>query len=219
MGQRKIDVVIVDDHKLFRKGLRSLLSDFDFINRLYEAGNGCELLELLEQTTPRPDVILLDLKMPKMDGMEANNKLKELFPEIKVIILTMEDDEQLVLHLINEGVNGYLMKNADPDELEQAIKKVIENDFYFTDDISALVFRNLISGKKSEKATNSVLTPREIQVLELICKEYTAAEIADELALSVRTIDGFRSKLLEKTGTKNMAGLVVYALKNRIVNI
>lgn len=219
MGQKKIDVVITDDHKLFRKGIRSLLGDFDFINRLYEAGNGRELLELLEKTIPKPDLILLDLKMPEMDGIEANKKLKELYPEIKVIILTMEDDEQLIIHLINEGVNGYLMKNADPDELEIAIKRVIENDFYFTDDISALVFRNLVSGKKVEKIVEPILTPREIQVLELICKEYTAAEIAEELVLSVRTIDGFRSKLLEKTGTKNMAGLVVYALKNGIVNI
>ena len=219
MNQKKIDVVITDDHKLFRKGILSLLSDFDFIDKLYEAGNGIELLDLLEKTTPRPDVVLLDIKMPEMDGTEANKKLKELFPDIKVIILTMEDDEQFILHLINEGVNGYLMKNADPDELEEAIKKVIENDFYFTDDISAMVLRNFKYGKKVEKIAESVLTPREIQVLELICREYTAAEIADELMLSVRTIDGFRSKLLEKTGTKNMAGLVVYALKNGIVKI
>lgn len=219
MSQRKIDVVITDDHKLFRKGICSLLEDFDFINRLYEAGNGLELLDLLEKTFPKPDIVLLDLKMPEMDGMEANRKLKELFPEIKVIVLTMEDDEQYILHLINEGINGYLMKNADPDELEIALKKVMGNDFYFTDDISDLVFRNFISGKKVEKIVDPVLTPREIQVLELICKEYTAAEMADELALSVRTIDGFRSKLLEKTGTKNMAGLVVYAFKNGIVKI
>ena len=219
MLQQKIDVVITDDHKLFRKGMRSLLGDFDFINKLYEAGNGRELLELLEKTTPKPDVILLDLRMPEMDGMEANKKLKELFPEIKVIVLTMENDEQFILHLINEGVNGYLMKNADPDELEQALKKVVENDFYFTDDISALVFRNFISGKKNVHIKDTTLTVREIQVLELICKEHTAAEIAEKLALSVRTIEGFRRKLLDKTGTKNMAGLVVYAIKNKIVNI
>ena len=219
MDRKKIDIVITDDHKLFRKGIRSLLGDFDFINNVYEAGNGLELLDLLKKTSPKPDVVLLDLKMPEMDGMEANKKLKELYPKIKVIVLTMEDDEQLILHMINEGVNGYLMKNADPDQLEMAIKKVLEKDFYFTDDISSLVFRNFISGKKVEKVVETVLTHREVQVLELICKEYTAAEIADELALSVRTIDGFRSKLLEKTGTKNMAGLVVYALKNRIVDI
>ncbi len=217
MCLQKIDVVITDDHKLFRKGIRSLLGDFDFINNLYEAGNGRELLELLDKTIPKPHLVLLDLKMPEMDGMEANRMLKELYPEIKVIILTMEDDEQFILHLINEGVNGYLMKNADPDELEIAIKKVVENDFYFSDDISSLVFRNFISGKKSSIPPGPVLTPREIQVLELICKEYTGAEIADKLALSVRTIDGFRRKLLEKTGTRNMAGLVVYALKNNIV--
>jgi len=219
MRQRKIDVVITDDHKLFRKGMRSLLGDFTFINNLYEAGNGVELLDLLKKTTPKPDVILLDLKMPVMDGVEANKKLKEIYPDIKVIVLTMEDDEQYILHLINEGVNGYLMKNADPEELELALKKVVENDFYFTDNISALVFRNFVSGKKSTNINSAAISPRELQVLELICMEYTAAEIADKLALSVRTVEGFRRKLLYKTGTKNMAGLVVYALKNNIVKI
>ncbi len=219
MLQKKIDIVITDDHKLFRKGIRSLLGDFEFINNIYEAGNGYELLNLIKNTEPQPDMVLLDLRMPEMDGVEANAKLKKLYPNIKVIILTMDDDEQYILHLINEGINGYLMKNAEPDELEIAITKVLENDFYFTDDISSLVFRNFLSGKKNVSVKNPELTPREVQIIELICKEYTAAEIADVLSLSVRTVEGFRSKLLEKTGTKNMAGLVVYALKNRLVNI
>lgn len=219
MLQRKIDVVITDDHKLFRKGIRSLLEDFEFIENLYETENGSELLDLLNNTTPKPDVILLDLKMPVMDGVEAHKKLREFYPDIKVIILTMEDDEQYILHLINEGVNGYLMKNADPDELEVALKKVVENDFYFTDDISALVFRNFTSGNKNKEASSVIISPRELQVLELICKENTAAEIADKLALSVRTVEGYRRKLLNKTGTKNIAGLVVFALKNNLVKI
>ena len=217
---QKIDLVITDDHKLFRKGLSSLLSDFEFIGNVYEASNGIELLELLQSVDSKPDIILLDLQMPEMDGIAANKELKKIFPDIKVIILTMEDDAQLILHLIKQGVNGYLMKDADPDELETAIKSVIEKDFYFSDNISQLIYRNL--NKKRKKNSGLFIhkfTPREIQTLELICREYTAAEIADELNLSVRTIEGYRSNLLDKSGAKNIAGLVVFALTNDLVNL
>lgn len=217
---QKIDLVITDDHKLFRKGLSSLLSDFDFIGNIYEASNGIELLEMLQSVDSKPDLILLDLQMPEMDGITANKELKKVFPDIRVIILTMEDDAQLILHLIKQGVNGYLMKDADPDELEIAIKSVIEKDFYFSDDISQLIYRNL--NKKKKKSSGLFIhkfTPREIQTLELICKEYTAAEIAEELNLSVRTIEGYRSNLLDKSGAKNIAGLVVFALTNDLVNL
>ncbi|SHJ78209.1 two component transcriptional regulator, LuxR family [Tangfeifania diversioriginum] len=216
---QKIDLVITDDHKLFRKGLSSLLSDFEFIGNIYEASTGIELLELLQSVDSKPDIILLDLQMPEMDGIAANKELKKVFPDIKVIILTMEDDAQLILHLIRQGVNGYLMKDADPDELETAIKSVIEKDFYFSDNISQLIYRNL--NKKRKKNSGLFIhkfTPREIQTLELICREYTAAEIADELNLSVRTIEGYRSNLLDKSGAKNIAGLVVFALTNDLVN-
>jgi len=220
VANQKIDLVITDDHKLFRKGLSSLLSDFEFIGNIYEASNGIELLELLQSVDSKPDIILLDLQMPEMDGIAANKELKKIFPDIKVIILTMEDDAQLILHLIKQGVNGYLMKDADPDELETAIKSVIEKDFYFSDNISQLIYRNL--NKKRKKNSGLFIhkfTPREIQTLELICREYTAAEIADELNLSVRTIEGYRSNLLDKSGAKNIAGLVVFALTNDLVNL
>lgn len=219
MEKGKVDIVVTDDHKLFRKGMRSLLSDFKFINTIYEAGSGNELLKLLEETSPLPDLILLDLKMPLMDGIEANKKLKKLYPDIKIIILTMDDDEQIILHMIREGVNGYLMKNAEPEELEKAILKVNEKDFYFSDDISKLILGNFGSNRQQGKTPIEELTPRELKTLELICKEYTAAEIASELKLSARTIEGYRSKLLDKTGAKNIAGLVVYALTNKLVEI
>jgi DNA-binding NarL/FixJ family response regulator len=217
---QKIDLVITDDHKLFRKGLSSLLSDFEFIGNIYEASNGVELLELLQSVDSKPELILLDLQMPEMDGITANKELKKIFPDIKVIILTMEDDAQLILHLIKQGVNGYLMKDADPDELAAAIKSVIEKDFYFSEDISQLIYRSLNNKKKKSPGLFiHKFTPREIQTLELICKEYTAAEIAEEMNLSVRTIEGYRSNLLDKSGAKNIAGLVVFALTNDLVNL
>jgi len=217
MENKKLSIIITDDHNLFRKGMASILEDFDFIENIYEAGNGYELLSLLDNTHPIPDLVLLDLQMPEMDGMEATQKIREKFPDMKIIILTMQDDEQIILHMIQQGVNGYLMKNADPDELEKAIKKVIQKDLYFPEDISKLVIGSLNKKRKTPIITE--LTKREIKVLELVCKEYTATEIAEELNLSPRTVEGYRTKLLEKTGAKNLAGLVVFALKNEIVKV
>lgn len=218
MKDQIIDIVITDDHKLFRKGISSLLEDFDFIDNIYEAGNGIELLRILEEAETLPDLVLLDLQMPGMDGMEATQKIRDKYSDLKIIILTMQDDEQIILHMIQMGVNGYLMKSAEPDELEKALENVILKDFYFPDDISRLVYGSL-SEKKSTRQKVTDLTNREIDILELICKEYTANEIAEELKIGRRTVDGYRKNLLEKTGSKNMAGLVVYAFKNEIVKV
>jgi len=219
MGNDKINIVITDDHKLFRKGIIALLEDFDFIGEINEASNGKELLDLLSEIKILPDLILLDLRMPIMDGVEAHKKIKDLYPEIKIIILTMEDDEQFILHLISEGVNGYLLKNADPVEMEQAILKVYKKGFYFSEDISSLVMKNLNKKEKVETIFNPDFSERELQVLKLICKEYTNAEIAETFDVSVRTAEGYRQKLVEKAGAKNIAGLVILALKHKWVTI
>jgi DNA-binding NarL/FixJ family response regulator len=211
-------IVIADDHKLFRKGIKSLLEDFSFVDKVYEAENGVELLDLLKDTRPRPDVVLLDIQMPVMDGIEAHQQIRKKYPQQKVLIITMEADEQIMLHLISEGVNGYLMKNADPEELEEAIKLVLKNDFYFPKEISQLLLKN-VKQRQTRLQQLPELTDRELEVLNLICKEYTGLEIAEKLNISSRTVEGFRRKLLEKTNCKNSAGLVVYAIKNRLVFI
>ncbi|HSM49716.1 MAG TPA: response regulator transcription factor [Draconibacterium sp.] len=216
MEKKKIKVIITDDHKLFRKGIIALLDDFDFIGETHEASNGAELIELLAKMKTLPDVILLDLRMPVMDGVEAHKKIRKLYPEIKVIILTMEDDEQYILHLISEGVNGYLLKNADPDEMERAILKVIENGYYFSENISTLVVKGMVKKELPEVSPILDFNERELQILELICKEFTAAEIAEKLNLSVRTVEGYRQKLIEKSGAKNVAGLVIFVVKNNL---
>jgi two-component system, NarL family, response regulator DegU len=216
---KKIDVIITDDHKLFRLGIRSILTDFDFVENIYEAGSGKELIEILSGINKIPEIILLDLKMPEMDGMEATEKIKKLYPDIKIIILTMEDDEQVILHAISEGVNGYLMKNAEPDELEKAIKMLITNEYYFSDNITSLILRSIQYKKKNEPKESCDLSDREIEILKMICNELTAVEIADILLLSVRTVEGYKGKLLEKTKSKNIAGLVIYAIKNEIISI
>ena len=219
MNKGKAGVIIADDHKLFRKGIAALLSDFDFVEVTGEAGNGIELLELLEKSDSKPHIILLDLSMPEMDGPEVFGIIKEQYPEIKVIILTMEDDQQIIFHLVQEGVNGYLLKSADPEEMELALRKVIRNDFYFSDNISEIVIQGLLNHKNTPKPIELNLTPREQEVLSLICKENTAGEIADQLCLSARTVEGYRAKLLTKTQTKNMAGLVLFAVKHKLIDL
>jgi len=217
--EKKINVVITDDHKLFRKGIAALLSDFEFVNNIYEAGNGIELLNLLQTLDSKPDIILLDLGMPEMDGAEAQKLVRSLYPEIKIIILTMEDDEHMIIHLIEEGINGYLLKNADPEEMELAIRKVVQQGFYFSTDITELIIRGFKQKKNKHINITEELTKKELLVLELICKQNTAVEIAIKMTLSARTIEGYRRKLMDKTGTKNMAGLVVFAIKNKLVNV
>lgn len=215
----KIDIIITDDHNLFRKGMKALISDFEFVESIDEASNGEELLKLLASKTKLPDVILLDLKMPVMDGITAQAKIKKLYPSINVIIITMEDDEQFILHMIGEGVNGYLLKNAESEEVETALVKVIEKGFYFPDNISSVIYNNLSKKVKTLPLINPVFSERELEVLSLICQEYTAAEIAEMLNISVRTVEGHRQKLLEKSGAKNIAGLVLNAYKFNWISI
>jgi DNA-binding NarL/FixJ family response regulator len=215
----KINIAIADDHKLFRKGIIALLSDFEFVNKTFEASNGAELLGLLSKLDVLPDLILLDLRMPVMDGVEAHQNIKELYPDIKVIILTMEDDEQYILHLISEGVNGYLLKNADPDEMELAIQKVHENGFYFAENISAMIIKSMHRKDKHENILNPEFTERELEALALICKDFSNAEIAEEMGIAIRTVEGYKLKLLDKSGAKHIAGLVILAIKYNWVSI
>lgn len=215
-----INIVVTDDHKLFRMGISALLSDFGAVGEIYEAGNGKELICLLDDLEQTPDLVLLDINMPEMDGVETTKVLKVKYPDIRIVILSMEDDTQLVSHLVSEGVNGYLLKNADPEELEIAIKKVMRNDFYFSGSLSGAVLSGLRSAKNSTDTIERFeLNERELEVIHLICEELTAAEIAEALDASRRTIEGVKRKLLEKTGARNMAGLVVFAVKNNLVNL
>lgn len=216
MTENKIDIVVTDDHMLFRKGMMALLEDFEMVGNIYEAGNGVQLLKLLESIDKLPDLILLDINMPEMDGVEVLKFLHRDYPKINILILSMEDAPSLVAHLINEGVNGYLLKSADPEELELAVKKVMKNDFYFSGSLSGAVLQGLKITTSHDLVKKLKLTKRELQVLKLLCEELTAIEIGERLGLSARTIEGHKYNLLEKTETKNMAGLVIFAIKNNL---
>jgi len=161
----------------------------------------------------------MDIKMPVMDGLMCTSKIHTLFPEVKVIILTMYDDERYILHLLESGANGYLLKNAEPEEVEQSIMSVFKNGYYFNDHISKVMHKGLLNKSRPILGEIEKLTDREREILQLICLEYTAQEIAQKLFLSVRTIEGHKKNLLRKTDTKNTAGLVVFALTNGIVDV
>lgn len=212
-----ITYLIADDHKIFRQGLRIALADDHQLKCAGEAANGRELLETLE--SKQADVILLDLKMPEMDGIEALKLLRERHPALKVIVLTMFEEEHFILHTMEAGANGYLLKNAEPQEIKLAIHSVYDNEYYFNDLVNTTLLRKVVQQKKDPPRFKAkiVLNERETQVLQLICQELTATEIGKKVFLSPRTVEGIRAALLEKIGVRNTAGLVMYAVKNGIV--
>lgn len=213
-------IAIVDDHVLFLHGLSSLLSKSEGIEVVFTASNGRELLDRLKEGN-LPDVIFLDLDMPEMDGIETMKRLRNEYPEVKVLILSMHEDQALVLHLIEEGAHGYLLKNSTLDELLRSINSVSTQGFYYDEFVIRIMRNGLVVKKRSPISlkNNTVFTTRELEVLELICKEYTAAEISEKLFLSQRTIEGHKMNLFQKTNTKNTVGLILFCLKNGVIDL
>ena len=212
-----IKYIIADDHVIFRQGLKYALSDDQRLQLAGEADNGLMLMNLVEKQ--KPDVVLLDLKMPEMDGIEATKRLHHAYPEIKILMLTSIDDEHLILHLLELGANGYLLKNAEPEEIKKAIHSVFVNDYYFNQIVSNTMLKKITLKNGSTITKNTLkLNERETEILKLICQELTTTEIAAKIFLSPRTIEGIRTSLIEKIGVRNTAGLVIYAIKNGIIN-
>jgi DNA-binding NarL/FixJ family response regulator len=215
--KKSIKLAVVDDQHLFRKGLISLIKEFEEIDIVIEASNGSELVEKLK--TKKPAVVLLDLEMPVMDGIETTEFLQRKYPEIKILILTMHNEEEIILHLLEKGAHGFLLKDQPIETLVDAIYAVIENGYYFNDHISKVMVKGLVRTQKIKPNFHEVrLSEREIEVVKLICKEYTNKEIADKLFISVRTVDGHREKILQKTKAKNTVGIVMYAIKNNLLD-
>ena len=213
-----IKYIIAEDHKIFRAGLRLTLSDDHKLKCIGEAGNGAELLELLK--TQNPDVIIMDLEMPVMGGIEATREIHKLYPNIKILILTIHNDEQFIIHLLETGACGYLTKNTEARELINAMHSAYETGYYFNDMVSNAMLKRVILKNQIRPSFNKdiQLTDRETEVLKLICQEFTTAEIAGQVNLSQRTVEGIRAAMLEKIGVRNTAGLVMYAIRNKIVN-
>ncbi|HOW26678.1 MAG TPA: response regulator transcription factor [Bacteroidales bacterium] len=207
-----IKVMIVDDHIIFRKGLRTILNEIDEVKVVAEASNGNELLDLLKKM--QTDIIFMDIRMPVMDGIEATKKVTEKYPAIKIIALTMFEEVTYFNEMIEAGAAGFLLKKTTTGELKRAIEAVLNDDTYFSEEFIASATRYQ---KVKPKDPDVRLSERELEVLDLICMGYSNVEIAKFLGVSQRTVDGHRARLFEKTGAKNAPNLVLYAVKNGLV--
>jgi DNA-binding NarL/FixJ family response regulator len=212
----KINVCIVDDHNLYRKAMVRLLKTFKRVDQVFEVQHGKELVQLL--TKEVPDVVLLDLEMPVMNGVETAEFLLPKYPDIKVIVLTQHDSEKFMLHMLEMGVHSFLLKNANPDELEKAILSVYDKDFYHNDLISA-VMRKSISLKAEKPLFSKIaaLSDREKEVFKLICEEYSLKEISARLNISDKTTHSHKANIQAKLGAKNTVGMIKFAYENGLL--
>lgn len=213
----KIKIALADDHELFRKGMKALLSDYPEIEIVAEASNGKELISQIAKT--KFDMVLLDLQMPVMDGVETAEYLQAKHPDIKVIIVTMHNEEGFIHHLISKGARGFLLKNQEIEVVVEAIHAVNENGYYFNETTSLAMIKGLVEANEIKPVFNVVssFTEKELEVIHLISKEKTNKEIAELLFLSPRTIETHRENILKKTKAKNSIGIVMYALKHKII--
>lgn len=215
----KYKVVLTDDEALFRKGLSKILSGFDGYEVSFEAKNGLDLLNRLKSCPECPDLILLDIQMPELNGIETIKLLYKNYPTIKVIVLTSHYHPTFIREMIELGASGFMPKNINPDELLMTLKNVLEKGFHYNDYTVKLLRERILSKKNPSRALQAPLTKREMEILKLICQQYTNKEISKKLFLSPRTVEGYRKNLLEKTASKNSAGLIIFAIENRFFNI
>jgi DNA-binding NarL/FixJ family response regulator len=214
-SKEKIRLVIADDHEIFRDGFKLMLSKFTDIQLVGEAEDGEKLVELAKKS--KPDVIITDIKMPIMDGIEATQKIIAQFPQIGIIGLSMFDEDDLIVDMLEAGARGFLIKNAGKFEITEAIRTVYDGDPYYCKTTSLKLSKRIAKSrfnpfKKSDNTEE--FSARELEIIYLICKELTNKEIADKLFLSIRTVEGYRLKIQEKMHVKNTVGLVIYAVKN-----
>jgi DNA-binding NarL/FixJ family response regulator len=211
-----IKVAIADDHALFRTGVKTSLSSRKDIQMVAEAENGMQLLNLLKHI--KPDVVLLDIQMPIMDGLTTLPEIKKLYPEVKVVMLSMHNDHSMITRMMEIGANSYLTKDSDSETIYQAIVTCYQQEFFFNELTNKALLNGLRQKRPAEMTAPDVhLTDKEVTILKLMCEEKSTKEIADIVDLSPRTVEAIRDKLKTKTGVKSMAGLVMYAVKAGIV--
>jgi DNA-binding NarL/FixJ family response regulator len=213
MLMETIQIALVDDHRLFRSGIASLINKSPQYRILFEAGDGEELSHKL---TPKvkPDIVLLDINMPKKDGIATALWLRTTYPDVKIIVLSMFEDAGKVLEMVKIGVKGYLLKDAEPYEFEQALQKVSQGEVYYPEFVTRYLIQNF-----NKQADQVKLNTREIEFLKLAGTELTYKEIADQMCISARTVDGYRDQLFEKLQIKSRVGLVLYAIKNKLIDL
>ena len=208
-----IQVALVDDHRLFRSGIASLINNLPGYKVLFEAANGEELIRRISPKF-KPDIILLDINMPVMNGTLTAKWLKNKYPGIGVIVLSMLDDAEKVLEMLRLGVKGYLLKDAEPCEVEQALEKVSQGEVYYPEFVARLLVDSI-----NHPVDKNRLQVREIEFLKLASTELTYKEIAEQMSVSVRTVDGYRDALFEKLKVKSRIGLVLFSVKNQLIKL
>ena len=208
----KIKIMIVEDHAIFREGLKRVISEMDEMELVGEAENGAVFLEMLKKVIP--DVVLMDIQMPVMDGLEATEKALNQYPSLKILVISMFGEEEYVYSMVEKGVSGFILKTSGIHDLERAIKRIASGQQYYSEEIMGILVKKVRSVDYVEKIT---FTDKEMEVLRMLCKGFSNYDIADKLFMSVRTVEGYRNKLLQKTGSVNVINLVIYALKNKLV--
>lgn len=214
--EEKLNILIVDDHEFFRNGLKMVINRLKYARVIGEASNGKEFLELLRQK--EPDIVLIDIQMPLMNGIEATRRALEEYPDLKIVALTMFDDEEYVQSMIDAGARGFLLKNITREVLDQALQAVNAGKNYYSPELWEFFTKKVVSETRPDEE-DLQLTRREKEILQLICDGLSNKEIADRLFISERTVIGHKSNLLAKTNTKSSVGLLSYAIKNRLVEI
>lgn len=212
----KIKLALADDHNLFRKGVEELIEDFNNMEVLYSVSNGRELLSKMEGGK-LPDVCLLDINMPEMNGFETAKQIKQRWPDVRILAVSVYDSEFNILGMLRAGAGGYILKDSQPHVLRTAIESLYKNGFYHSELVTGKILHQLIS--RPSEVTTAALSDNEVQFLKLCCSEMTYREIADVMGISHRTIDGYRDQLFEKLDIKSRTGLVMYALKTGIATL
>lgn len=218
--QARANIVLVDDHVLLRNGLASLIKSFDTYGVLFEADNG---KDFINQLKPKflPHIVLLDINMPEMDGYETCLWLKNNYPEIKVLALSMYDNENAIIRMFKSGAKGYILKDCEPSELKTALHSIVTKGFYYSEMVTGSLIRSIndLDDKDNHIKKLVQLNEKEITFLKLVCTEMTYKEIADKMFVSPRTVDGYRDDMFQKLNAKTRVGLVMYAIKNGIVTL
>jgi len=212
-------VVIVDDHILIAEAIGGIITKFRQYTVLYEAENGKALIDKLKIPKNIPDIVLLDITMPVMDGFDTAKWLTEHHPDILILALSMQDDEETLIRMIRCGARGYLLKNIRPAELEKALDAITQRGYYYPDWMAHRVIRSMAGGKEGEESGKPLFNAREMEFLQYAATELTYKEIAEKMFCSPRTVESYRDGLFEKTGLKTRIGLVLYALKRGLIRI
>ncbi len=220
--KNKIKIILADDEVLFRKGISFLLEREENFEIIFEVSNGKELVSFLRESTIHPDIIMMDLKMPLLNGVETTRIIIEEFPDVKIIALTSYDSKSFIANMINIGAASYLVKNTTPSDMIKTINEVYEKGVYYNDQVLKIIQEGIatnLTRQNKSQFDEDYLTNREKEVLVLICKQMNTHEIAEKLFISPRTVEGHRNNLLLKTESKNVAGLVVYAIQNKMITV